>query len=157
MYRSGYSVSLCCFVCCWCVNVYCTTVTGCQPNCSSQIYHIISYHIIPYHIKHNRVIVFEKGIHMDHLGSRCNSSGKRTLPLASRDGVSTWLWDRIYTKHVFRKTGSPCYHGYFCVCRLYRLIAVILCVLVIVHPVFLSVILLSVLLQTFGIKDFIAD
>jgi len=27
---------------CLCVNVYCTTATGCQPNCSWQIYHIIS-------------------------------------------------------------------------------------------------------------------
>ena len=26
-----------------CVNVYCTTVTGCQPNCSKQIYHIYIY------------------------------------------------------------------------------------------------------------------
>ena len=25
---------------CFCVNVYCTTATGCQPNCSKQIYHI---------------------------------------------------------------------------------------------------------------------
>ena len=29
-----YSVSLCCSVYCLCVNVYCTTATGCQPNCS---------------------------------------------------------------------------------------------------------------------------
>jgi hypothetical protein len=33
-----YSVSLCCSVYCLCVNVYCTTATGCQPNCSKQIY-----------------------------------------------------------------------------------------------------------------------
>ena len=33
-FRSGYSVSLCCSVCCLCVNVYCTAATGCQPNCS---------------------------------------------------------------------------------------------------------------------------
>jgi hypothetical protein len=26
---------------CLCVNVYCTTATGCQPNCSYQIYHIL--------------------------------------------------------------------------------------------------------------------
>ena len=33
------------------VNVYCTTATGCLPNCSEHIsYHIISYHIISYHI-----------------------------------------------------------------------------------------------------------
>ena len=31
--RSGYSVSLCCSVYCLCVNVYCTTATGCQHNC----------------------------------------------------------------------------------------------------------------------------
>ena len=34
MFRSVYSVSLCCSVYCLCVNVYCTTATGCQPNCS---------------------------------------------------------------------------------------------------------------------------
>jgi hypothetical protein len=27
---------------CLCVNEYCTTATGCQPNCSQQIYHITS-------------------------------------------------------------------------------------------------------------------
>jgi hypothetical protein len=37
---SVYSVSLCCSVYCLCVNVYCTVATGCQPNCSQQIYHI---------------------------------------------------------------------------------------------------------------------
>jgi len=42
-FRSVYSVSLCCSVYCLCVNMYCTTATGCQPNRSSQIYHIISY------------------------------------------------------------------------------------------------------------------
>jgi hypothetical protein len=34
-----------CYLCysmyCLCVNVYCTTATGCTPNCSWQIYHII--------------------------------------------------------------------------------------------------------------------
>jgi len=40
---SGYSVSLCCSVYCFCVNVYCTVATGCQPNCSWQMY-IISYY-----------------------------------------------------------------------------------------------------------------
>ena len=30
----------CCTVYCLCVNVYCTAATGCQPNCSQQIYHI---------------------------------------------------------------------------------------------------------------------
>jgi len=36
----------CVILCIVCVNVYCTTATGCQPNCSQQIYHItiISYH-----------------------------------------------------------------------------------------------------------------
>jgi hypothetical protein len=31
---------------CLCVNVYCTAATGWLPNCSWQVYHIISYHII---------------------------------------------------------------------------------------------------------------
>ena len=34
MFVSKYCVSLCCSVYCLCVNVYCTTATGCQPNCS---------------------------------------------------------------------------------------------------------------------------
>ena len=34
MFRSRYYVSLCRSVYCLCVNVYCTTATGCQPNCS---------------------------------------------------------------------------------------------------------------------------
>jgi len=33
MSHSGYSVSLCCFVYCLHVTEYCTTGTGCQPNC----------------------------------------------------------------------------------------------------------------------------
>jgi hypothetical protein len=41
MFRSVYSVSLCCSVYCLCVNVYFTTTTGCQPNCSEiYVYHI---------------------------------------------------------------------------------------------------------------------
>ena len=34
MFRFKYCVSLCCFGHCLCVNVYCTTGTGCQPNCN---------------------------------------------------------------------------------------------------------------------------
>jgi hypothetical protein len=44
MFCFGYSVSLC-FVYWLCVNVYCTTATGCQPNCSK---HIICYHYNPF-------------------------------------------------------------------------------------------------------------
>jgi hypothetical protein len=36
---------LCCSVYCLCVNVYFTTATGCQPNCTLQIYHIM-YNIV---------------------------------------------------------------------------------------------------------------
>jgi hypothetical protein len=56
MYSYCYVYSVLCIVSLWCsmyrlcVNVYCTTATGCQPNYSDQIYHIISYHIISYHI-----------------------------------------------------------------------------------------------------------
>jgi len=39
MLCSGYSVSLCCSVYCFCVNVYCTTATLCQPNRIYQIFH----------------------------------------------------------------------------------------------------------------------
>ena len=41
-FSSVYSVSLCFSMYYLCVNVYCTTATGCQPNCSRHIYHIIS-------------------------------------------------------------------------------------------------------------------
>jgi hypothetical protein len=40
MFRSKCCVLLCCSVYCLYVNVYCTTATVCQPNCSYQIYHI---------------------------------------------------------------------------------------------------------------------
>ena len=43
MYRSEYSVSLCCYVYCMCVNVYCSTATGCLRNYSEHIYYIMSY------------------------------------------------------------------------------------------------------------------
>ena len=33
-YYIGYSVPLCCSMHCLCANVYCTTATGCQPNCN---------------------------------------------------------------------------------------------------------------------------
>jgi hypothetical protein len=38
MFSIVYSVPLCCSVYCLCVNVYCTTATGCQPNCNKQVY-----------------------------------------------------------------------------------------------------------------------
>ena len=37
MFCSVYSVSLYCSVYCLYVTAYCTTATGCQPNCSQQI------------------------------------------------------------------------------------------------------------------------
>jgi hypothetical protein len=40
IFRSRYSVSLCCSVYSLFVKTYCTTTTGCQPNSSKQIYHI---------------------------------------------------------------------------------------------------------------------
>ena len=41
---------LCRSVYCLCENVYCTAATGWLPNCTQQMYHIISYHIISYRI-----------------------------------------------------------------------------------------------------------
>jgi hypothetical protein len=41
MFHSRYCVSFCCSMYCLCVNVYCATATGSQPNCSYQICHII--------------------------------------------------------------------------------------------------------------------
>ena len=61
MFRSGYSVSLCRSVYCLCVNVYCTTATGCQPKCS---YQNISCHIV---IKYPKAActIFPKDEHLD--------------------------------------------------------------------------------------------
>jgi hypothetical protein len=61
MFRSGYTVLLSCSVYCLCVNVYCTTATGCQLNCNQQIYNIISYQsiclsFITLHAKDQRII-----------------------------------------------------------------------------------------------------
>jgi len=42
MFRSECSVSLCCSVYCLCVNVYCSTATGCLRNYSEQIYVALS-------------------------------------------------------------------------------------------------------------------
>jgi hypothetical protein len=48
---------LCCSIYCLCVNVYCTTATGCQPNCSQQIYHIIFLCLYrPYNILYLQLI-----------------------------------------------------------------------------------------------------
>ena len=49
---------LCCSMYYLCVYVFCTTATGFQPNCSQQIYHIISYHIISYHIISYHIISY---------------------------------------------------------------------------------------------------
>jgi len=46
MFCSVYSVLLCCCVYGLCVNVYCTTSTGCQLNCSYQIHHICVLYFI---------------------------------------------------------------------------------------------------------------
>ena len=51
MYCPVFSVSLCCSVYCLCVNVYCTTATGCHPNCSKK--YILSYRIISYNISYH--------------------------------------------------------------------------------------------------------
>jgi len=51
MYCPVFSVSLCCSVYCLCVNVYCTTATGCHPNCSQE--YILSYRIISYNISYH--------------------------------------------------------------------------------------------------------
>ena len=71
MFCSVYFVSFCCSVYCLCANVYCTTATGCQPNCCYHIYHIIPYHIsyhiischisyhtIPYHITSYHIVSY---------------------------------------------------------------------------------------------------
>jgi hypothetical protein len=52
MEYSVYFVSLCFSVYYLCVNVCCTTATGCQPNCSKQIHHIINTHNIKECVSH---------------------------------------------------------------------------------------------------------
>jgi len=39
VFCSAILFSLCCSMYCLCVNVYCTTATGCQPNCNPTSYH----------------------------------------------------------------------------------------------------------------------
>jgi len=71
-FLSGCSVSLCCSVYCLCVNVYCTTATGCQPNCSWQIYHIISYHI-SYHIISHYITSYHIPYHIPYISYHISS------------------------------------------------------------------------------------
>jgi hypothetical protein len=47
---------------CLCVNVYCTTVTGYQPNCSKQIY---KYHVISYIVSYINIKVDIEEIYWD--------------------------------------------------------------------------------------------
>ena len=46
----------CVVLCIVCVNVYCTTATGCQPNCSYQIHHIPP--TFPYRLPPNKFLFF---------------------------------------------------------------------------------------------------
>ena len=84
MFRSVYSVSLCCSVYCLCVNVYCTAATGCQPNCSHQIYHITSYHITSYHI-----ILYHTFVTNKHLSSKFRLPPDNTHPQCSFSCLQT--------------------------------------------------------------------
>ena len=47
MFRSGYSVSLCCSVYCLCVAVYCTAVTGCQTKLQLTAISITTNKVVP--------------------------------------------------------------------------------------------------------------
>ena len=58
MFRFGYSLSLCCSMYCLRVNVHCTAATGCQPNYSLQIYHIISNKIVYWHNNKWYILLF---------------------------------------------------------------------------------------------------
>ena len=51
---------LCHSVYCLCVNVYCTTATSWLPNCSQQIYHIISNHTNSVALVRTRTIPTER-------------------------------------------------------------------------------------------------
>jgi len=96
MFRSRHFASLCCSVYCLCANVYYTTATECQPNCSYQIYHIIS---IPREVC--KFFVRELSI--------CNCHG-----FVRRNGEIRWLLHEVtmffitcrFTQVIFHKNWS---------------------------------------------------
>jgi hypothetical protein len=63
------SCQLCCHMYCLCVNVYCTTATGCQPNCSKQTYQ---------HMSINNLVL---GTLSTHILRRESSNTHRTIKL----------------------------------------------------------------------------
>ena len=63
MFCSVYSVSLCCSVYCLCVNVYCTTATGCQTqlqltNISYNKFHCFTVHFDSLNFIHTNSCTF---------------------------------------------------------------------------------------------------
>jgi hypothetical protein len=107
MFRSVYSVSVCCSVYCLCVNVYCTTATGCQPNYSS-IY-IISYN---YSAKAENAVPVPRlrGGRDDHTMTQCagvahillSKHTPRAVPKINLNmSGSDWICLRKYTSGSF--------------------------------------------------------
>jgi hypothetical protein len=94
MFHSGWSVSLCRSMYCLCVNVYCTTATGCQPSYSWQIYHII-YHIsciIISYIISCHIISCIISYHTPKLAVQLESTKFRILILYVTDSEVDKIW-----------------------------------------------------------------
>jgi hypothetical protein len=98
MICSGYFVSLCCSVYCFCVNVYCTTATGWQPNCSYQILYIRSYLSVWSCCKMGTFLRW--GSVLQHL-TLLLWTGRELLEIKLTDGLNTmivlWKWRLRYS------------------------------------------------------------
>ena len=103
MFRSGYSASLCCSVYCLCVNVYCTTATGCQTQLQlTNIYHILTYSNISYGIRKRNfkkryvdVVRFLSAIAArlcKHDFSRCAACGRTPAEIVGSNPTGAWIF-----------------------------------------------------------------
>jgi hypothetical protein len=88
------------------VNVYCFTSTGCQPNCSLKIYHIISYHSI---IGMFRQIIWTS----DKMKNWKGMSHPEIETLLRGNNIITY--HRLYRQH--RNAGNTCIHNLIIKCE----------------------------------------
>ena len=110
MFRSGYSVSLCYSMYCLCVTLYCTTATGCQPNCSEQIYHIsYIYSLTDWRKPSNTSVNMSSGKIINELGY----SGLPPLPR-----MPSWNGAEISNETIL---SSPLLVRFFCAVPLHKL------------------------------------
>jgi len=102
--RSVYSVSLCCSVYCLRVNVYCTAPTGCQLNCTYQIYR---YHIKPEIFWYfHQLFFFTISVDRDVCCVLTLTSPRR---LAALYGVIVWQSCRCYQSACAWVSSGRCY------------------------------------------------